>query len=295
MSLFWHTTNRFHYLYTTPVTGALTRLRVLPRVRHGAQLVVNTRLWIDPHPRRARSWTDGFGNCVVELEHPSLSSHLEVEAEFCTTALPAASACGIQKPTAPVPTEEEELVDAHRLFLPLTRLVNRSVEIESLADDLLRRCATDEELAWECMRRVYRRMRYLPGSTGVATPAADALAGRTGVCQDFAQVMLAVCRTAGLPARYVSGHLEGEGQMHAWVEILYAATGGPLAWHPLDPTHDRAALDGYVTVAVGRDYADVSPISGHCYGPEPGRLSSYQHMRRHVPEAPIIDACSNRL
>ena len=106
-----------------------------------------------------------------------------------------------------------------------------------------------------------------------------------GVCQDFAHVMLALCRAAGLPVRYISGHLEGEGQMHAWVEVLYALPGSAVTWHPLDPTHDRAALDGYVTIAVGRDYADVSPISGHCYGPEPGRLSSHQHMRRCGPAA----------
>src|SRR5438046_4723172 len=105
MPALWHTVNRFRYLYTTPVTGALTRLRVLPRVRHGAQHVVNTRLWIDPHPRRARSWTDRFGNCVVEVEHPCLSSHLAVEAEFCTASLPASPghqcACGGQPSPAP--------------------------------------------------------------------------------------------------------------------------------------------------------------------------------------------------
>src|SRR5438552_8458891 len=118
---------------------------MLPRVRHGAQYVVNTRLWIDPHPRRARSWTDLFGNCVVEVEHPCLSSHLEVEAEFCTTALPAGAEGATPEPPEST-TVEEELAEAQRLFLPLTRLVNRSAEIESLADDLLRRCATDEEL-----------------------------------------------------------------------------------------------------------------------------------------------------
>src|SRR5436190_15731502 len=115
----WHTFNRFRYLYTRPVTGALTRLRVLPRVRHGAQSVVNTRLWIDPHPRRARSWTDGFGNCVVEVEHPCLSSHLEVEAEFCTTALPVSPGCGIPVPAAPIPAERDVVAEARRLFLPL--------------------------------------------------------------------------------------------------------------------------------------------------------------------------------
>jgi transglutaminase-like putative cysteine protease len=293
MSVLWHTTNHFRYLYHSPVTEALTCIRMLPRVRHGAQYVINTRLGIDPHPRHARSWTDPFGNCVVEVKHPQLASHLEVEAEFTTMAMPRAVQQE-QAESSPIgPVEDEN--EARRLFLPLTRLVDRSAEIESLADDLLRRCGTDEELAWECMRRVYRRMRYLPGSTGVATPAGDALAGRVGVCQDFAQVMLAILRTAGLPARYVSGHLEGEGQMHAWVEAFYAPPGAAATWHALDPTHDRAALDGYVTIAVGRDYADVSPISGHCYGPEPGRLSSHQHRRRHSPEADDLDARPNRL
>jgi transglutaminase-like putative cysteine protease len=128
----------------------------------------------------------------------------------------------------------------------------------------------------------------------VSTPASAALVARTGVCQDFAQVMLAICRVAGLPARYVSGHMEGEGQMHAWIEVLYAPAGGPLAWHALDPTHDRAAADGYVTIAVGRDYADVSPISGHCYGPTAGRLSCHQQMRRCSQEA-FNDARSSRV
>ena len=57
MSALWHTTNRFRYLYPTPVTGAMTCLRVLPRVRHGLQRLVSTRLWIDPQPRAARSWS----------------------------------------------------------------------------------------------------------------------------------------------------------------------------------------------------------------------------------------------
>jgi transglutaminase-like putative cysteine protease len=276
--MLWHTTNQFRYRYPVPVTEVMTRLRMLPPVQHGPQQVVESRIWIDPLPRAARSWTDPFGNCVMEVEHPCLPSHLEVTAEFRTVAAPGAD----RGARSPIP--EREIAAARRLYLPPTRLVDRSAEIESLADATLRDTRTDEELAWECMRRVYRRLHYLPGSTGISTPASAALEGKTGVCQDFAQVMLAICRTAGLPARYVSGHLEGEGQMHAWVEVLYAAAGmseaGAPAWHPLDPTHDRAAGEGYVTVAVGRDYADVSPVSGHCYGPTPGHLSSFQHTHR---------------
>jgi len=74
----WHTTNRFRYLYPAPVTRVVTRLRLLPRPQHGTQQVVHTQLHIDPHPRAARSWADRFGNCVLEVEHERLPTHLEV-------------------------------------------------------------------------------------------------------------------------------------------------------------------------------------------------------------------------
>src|SRR5437879_5615817 len=106
MSALWHTTNRFRYLYPTPVTGAMTCLRVLPGVRHGPQRLVSTRLWIDPQPRAARSWTDCFGNCVVEIEHPCLSSHLEVEAEFRTTSAAAEIAVADGEPPEAIAVQE---------------------------------------------------------------------------------------------------------------------------------------------------------------------------------------------
>src|SRR5712691_4136994 len=123
MSALWHTTNRFRYLYSTPVTDAVTCLRLLPRVRHGAQRVVSTHLRIDPQPRRARSWTDRFGNCVLEVVHARLPSHLEVVAEFCTTAGPAPveSADTASQDLMAV----EEVAEARRLFLPPTPLVDR--------------------------------------------------------------------------------------------------------------------------------------------------------------------------
>src|SRR6266508_5776309 len=73
-----------------------------------------------------------------------------------------------------------------------------------------------------------------------------------------------LCRAAGIAARYVSGHLAGDGGSHAWVEALVPDPDRPgesvvEGW---DPTHDRPVGDGYVTVAVGRDYADVAPLSG---------------------------------
>jgi transglutaminase-like putative cysteine protease len=125
-------------------------------------------------------------------------------------------------------------------------------------------------------------MTYRHGVTDVATTAATALTGGEGVCQDYAHVMLALCRAAGLGARYVSGHLVGEGGSHAWVEVVVSDPADPSAGRPMavafDPTHERRAERGYFTVAVGRDYADVAPTSGTFEGTGPGLLSARKRL-----------------
>ena len=113
------------------------------------------------------------------------------------------------------------------------------------------------------------------------TTAAGALAGGVGVCQDDAHVILARGRLLGLPARHASGHLVGEGGSHAWAEVLVAdrneeAPGATAV--AFDPTHDRETDLGYLTVAVGRDYADVAPTSGAFVGSCAGRLSSTERL-----------------
>lgn len=119
------------------------------------------------------------------------------------------------------------------------------------------------------MHQIYGELRYLPQSTTVATRASDALAQRSGVCQDFAHVFIAACRSLGLAARYVSGYLltrpppgqpklVGADASHAWAELWCPEQG----WLALDPTNDVAAGLDHVTVAVGRDYADVAPLRG---------------------------------
>jgi transglutaminase-like putative cysteine protease len=132
------------------------------------------------------------------------------------------------------------------------------------------------ELAARLCAWVHGAMTFARGATTVGTTAAEALALGRGVCQDYAHVMIALCRLCGIPARYVSGHLLGEGPMHAWVEVLLPASddpGGAVAW-PFDPTHDRPAGLRYLTVAVGRDYADVSPTRGTFRAASGGRLST---------------------
>jgi transglutaminase-like putative cysteine protease len=114
------------------------------------------------------------------------------------------------------------------------------------------------------------------GATTIQTTAAEALALGKGVCQDYAHLMLAVCRICRLPARYVSGHLLGEGHTHAWVEVLVpdASLPGSFRTLALDPSRNRAANLSYITVAIGRDYGDVAPTRGSYQGAYAGKLTA---------------------
>ncbi|MFP5461189.1 MAG: transglutaminase domain-containing protein [Gammaproteobacteria bacterium] len=125
------------------------------------------------------------------------------------------------------------------------------------------------EAAVDLMRRVHRDFEYAPDATSVSTRAPEALSQHKGVCQDFAHVMIGAMRNLGLAARYVSGYLltrpppgqprlVGADATHAWVEAWCPAQG----WVGLDPTNDIPADLDHVTVAWGRDYADVAPLRG---------------------------------
>ena len=140
------------------------------------------------------------------------------------------------------------------------------------------------DAARELMQRVHQDFTYASRSTEINTPAAEALAQRRGVCQDFSHVMLACLRSLGLPARYVSGYLltqpppgqprlVGNDASHAWVAVFLpdvAAQHGGHGWYDLDPTNDRhgwgAPGEDFVRLAVGRDYADISPMRGVIHG-----------------------------
>lgn len=104
---------------------------------------------------------------------------------------------------------------------------------------------------------VSEAMTYEPFSTDTGTTADEALARGRGVCQDYAHIMLALCRYNGIAARYVSGFISGEGATHAWVEVHDGE-----AWRGLDPTHDRVIEYGYIKIAHGRDSDDASVNRG---------------------------------
>ena len=137
--------------------------------------------------------------------------------------------------------------------------------------------------AQELTARMHRDFRYESASTDINTPALEALADKRGVCQDFAHILLACLRSLGLPARYVSGYLltepppgqprlVGSDASHAWASVYLPelATHACQGWLDLDPTNNRTGWaspgEDYVRLAVGRDFADVSPLRGVLQG-----------------------------
>ena len=250
---------RFRYDYPGPIADLQHRLMVVPRERHGDQRRVASRLDVSESATVHDAY-DAFGNPVATV----FARRIERAIEFAhrsivtrTRASHLADGSLLDDPQHHTPTEltaaSEELRDAARALRGDTR------EPERLADGI--------------NAYVHDHMHYEAGSTTVETTASAAFAKRSGVCQDFAHVMLAIARRTGLAARYVSGHLIGEGGTHAWVEILLPAPGGThvVAY---DPTHGNRVDMRYVVIAVGRDYADVAPTSGVFTAPYSGELTA---------------------
>lgn len=111
----------------------------------------------------------------------------------------------------------------------------------------------------DIMHRVYTHLTYTPNVTSMLTSAAEVWQDRRGVCQDYAHLMVALCRNEGMAARYVCGLMAGEGQTHAWVEVHDGQ-----CWYAFDPTNDTAVASGYVKIAHGRDALDC-PVSRGTY------------------------------
>ena len=158
-----------------------------------------------------------------------------------------------------------------------TRLTAPDDRLRDLAADVGRAGGEPLDIAERVCGAVFAALAYELDVTTVSTTAAQALAAGRGVCQDAAHIMVAVARLCGLPARYVSGHLLGEGGTHAWVEVVVAHGGGAAAV-AFDPSHGRRTDNRYVTVAVGRDYADVAPTSGTFVGPPGGHLTTQRRV-----------------
>lgn len=251
---------RFKYAYPGPITNLRQRLIVVPPDHYGDQTVVDHELTAAPHPAVARQRTDAFGNRVWEL------AVRRVEREIAFEAIVT-----IER-SSPAQDSLVSSAEAARFYEP-TELTAPDERITALAYELAAAAQNPEDLAERASMWVSDAMRYGSGATGVHTTAAHALTIGKGLCQDYAHIMLAICRAAKLPARYVSGHMLAEGGSHAWVEALFPTDSGDFRAVGFDPTNRRRPNMSYAIVAVGRDYRDVAPTSGSFTAPYGGHLS----------------------
>jgi transglutaminase-like putative cysteine protease len=276
---------RFAYEYPGPVRDLHQRLVVVPKAAHGDQRLRSYRVEADATTARRVEERDAFGNQVVSLCVP----YVERRITF-------AVALEIERHAEPISPSVHG--DAATRYLRPTRLTEPDAALREAARVLGSRLrGSVERRARTIARWVHERMRYAHDLTGVRTTAAEAFALGAGVCQDFAHVMLVLCRLNGIPARYVSGHLLGEGGTHAWVEVLAPAPAGRgrLVAHAYDPTHGRRVGLSYITVATGRDYADVPPTSGRFTAPYGGVLAASKQASITSIEFRSEDAPARRL
>jgi transglutaminase-like putative cysteine protease len=253
---------RFRYDYSEPITDLNHRLVVVPPARFGDQRRMYHEVLVELEEVRLSTRDDRFGNVVVDVFAPEVASAIEFIADV----------------TVERRADEPNVVvggwPAADYLLRPTTLTAADERIEETAHQLVSAVDWGMPLADRINDWVYGAMTYRHGVTGIRTTAAEALAIGAGVCQDYAHVMLALCRACGLPSRYVSGHLVGQGGTHAWVEVLLPGGGSDAIAYAFDPTHAAHAGLGYVTIAVGRDYADVAPTSGTYRSGGPGRLTA---------------------
>ena len=256
----------FRYDYDAPVRSLRQRLVIVPPARHGGQHRRACQLEVTGAQARRRVRLDSRGNVVTWLK----AEHVAQAVEFRLTAI-------VERIRRDGPAVLPlEALDSPAL-LSATRLTAADDRLRELAARLPASAVAPLDRAeWIC-DLVHASLDYADGVTSVRTTAAEALAGGRGVCQDMAHVMLALCHLVGLPARYVSGHLIGQGGTHAWVEVVVPRAREAIAV-PFDPCHGRRAGSAYVTIAAGRDYSDVAPTSGSYVGTSGSRLTAQRRV-----------------
>lgn len=244
------------YRYAEPVRRSVHELRLAPRsgplqAVHGWQIAA---------PGRLSEARDGFGNIVhsFTLGAPSDTIGITAWGEVEVLGMQAGTHGAFQDAGA-----DGEVRVSPLYFLSATPLTAAPAPLRAFAAPFLA-ARRDVPALLALAAAVAARVRYRPNATSVDTAAAEAFARGAGVCQDQAQVMVAACRSQGIPARYVSGYFydpKAEAlASHAWADICLDAGRG--LWCSIDVTHRCLTGGRHVRLAVGRDYPSAAPIRG---------------------------------
>ncbi|WP_232679304.1 transglutaminase family protein [Nocardioides sp. R-C-SC26] len=264
-----HTTR---YEYSGKAVASYNQARLTP-VTTLDQIVVHSRIEISPKP-----WTfeyrDYFGTQVTAFE---------VVDPHDAMSVAATSTVQINRRPAPQPTlswadlDSREVADRWTEYLVLPDAVAPTSDFAQRTKQIAADYALPGEAARDLCALVHDEVEFVPGATDVRGVAATAWQQRGGVCQDMVHLTIGGLRSIGIPARYVSGYFHPDpdpalgitvpGQSHAWVEWW------DDGWHAFDPCNNEEPGDRYVSVAHGRDYHDVRPLSGIFTGTGTSRMN----------------------
>jgi transglutaminase-like putative cysteine protease len=248
------------YAYKSPVTASFNEARLTPRSDSRQNVILN-RVETTPATRSYR-YVDYWGTAVTAFDLHAPHTELEVVSSSVVETEPD------ELPAEKVTWEElgsEAVIDRFDEVLSPTGYTPASKRVQRVGQRIAKEYQPQDAVI-AAANWAHSELDYVAGTTGVHSSGLDALREGKGVCQDFAHLTLILLRSMGIPARYVSGYLHPkrkavvgdtiDGQSHAWIQ---AWTGG---WWNYDPTNDNTINEQYVTVGVGRDYADVTPLKG---------------------------------
>ena len=274
-------THRTTFHYSGQVRDSENTLHLEPR-DFRTQRTLRSLIRVLPATRLHR-FTDLFQNITHQFELPQPHNRLVIESrvrvENFHYDIPP-EALNVKYPEAFRHWASEESWQ----YLQESRHVSKHPDIWRAAIERIEDHPRIHDQAIAIMGWIHHEFTYAPGATNVDTHLEEAFAQRRGVCQDYAHVMIGMCRSIGIPTRYVSGYLYngpqdnliGDQASHAWVEVHLPHAG----WVGYDPTNNTVADERYVKIAVGRDYQDVSPIQGGYTGSAHCRLEVIVRVER---------------
>jgi transglutaminase-like putative cysteine protease len=246
------------FTYAEAVEEAVAEVRMEP-VSDAHQTCRSFHLAVSP-PTEVNRYQDGFGNRVHHFN--VLGAHDQVRI------LAAAVVETHPRPHNPTSCQAVYPLDSDQLgleevdFVRFRGPVRPSPRLAPVLDALRPFSGAPlGDLVLRVSHYIHDRFEYARDVTLASSPVDDLLEQGKGVCQDFTHLMIAVMRSFGVPARYVSGYVHrpnSESQSHAWCEVWLPA----LGWVGVDPTNDCAVTEHFIKVAVGRDFTDVPPNKG---------------------------------
>lgn len=238
---------QFRYMteakFTPAVSSHFFKLRAIPCL-NSCQRVESHQLAVLPSGSILNESTDGLGNLLQFGEYHSPHDYFRMTSEGIVC-------CGKYRVKDATPSD---------IYLFPSKLTQYDLPTQSWAQEVTKDTADMIEKASRLMLAVHQHLHYQKQTTDNNTTAMEVFQSGLGVCQDYAHLMIALCRSVGIRSRYVNGLVLGEGETHAWVEVYDGE-----AWLGFDPTYNKTIDWGYIKIAHGRDVSDCPSNRGQFF------------------------------